>query len=104
RIRGIERAVWFVVGHRRQIVDRLKKVEFIGKKTSIGYGRVGGWEVENADEDWSWFAPSDDGPVLMRPLPAELVQEKVRGCRRWYGSPVPPYWQRNLFAEIMQPI
>lgn len=104
RIRGIERAVWFCVGHRRQIVDRLKKVESIGKKTSIGYGRVARWEVENIGEDWSWFAPSDNGRVLMRPLPAEIVPKDIVGARTWYGAPVPPYWQRSNMTEIMQPI
>jgi hypothetical protein len=104
RMRGIEKVVWFCVGNPRNLRAVLKQVDFIGKKTSIGYGRVGKWTVEPMAENWSWYAPQGGKLVLMRPLPQEIVRSDAVGYRPWYGAPVPPYWQRSLFGEIAVPI
>jgi hypothetical protein len=116
RIRGISKIVWFAMGRGRksgngvgncggasEIRKLLKRVTQIGKKGSIGYGQVSEWKVEPMDEDWSWFAPSPAGPVLMRPLPMMAVPDEVVGARRWFGGLVAPYWSSEFFAEGYQP-
>jgi hypothetical protein len=104
RVRVVDRVCWYVVGRAKDLRRWLRGVPAVGKKTAYGYGLVARWEVEPAGEDWSWFAPSPAGPVLMRPLPAEVdLPDGLIGYRRWFGSPVPPYWQRNLYTEIVQP-
>lgn len=113
RIITTTRVVWFVVakadgsrtgGHMSALRKRLKKVEAIGGKTSIGHGRVAEWIVEPAEEDWSWFADSPDGPVLMRPLPVcdELPQALI-GYKQWFGRPAAPYHDNATACEVVMP-
>ena len=105
RVRSVEKVVWFAVGNAKEIRYRLKRwIPSIGKKISIGYGRVARWEAESVEEDWSWFAPSPAGPVLMRVLPAGIaVPADLVGYRRWMGSPVSPYWSAENFCEVLMP-
>lgn len=106
RVRSIARVVWFAVSvdNPARIRKELREVHAIGKKTSMGYGRVSDWSVEIVDADWSWFAPSPAGPLLMRPLPATApLPAGLTGYRKFYGSPVPPYWHRPAYTEIVEP-
>lgn len=113
RIRVIDRIVWFAMGRGRtrdrghaggasEVRKLLRKVSHIGKKNSQGYGRVNEWKVEIQEDDWSWFAPSDGGKVLMRPLPLSAVGNAV-GFRRWFGAVVPPYWMPEAFTDSAVP-
>jgi hypothetical protein len=82
----------------------LRGITSIGDRTNIGYGRVSQWTVEPAAEDWSWFAPSESGVVLMRVLPIDMaLPEKIIGYRKWFGGVVPPYWGREYYTECVQP-
>lgn len=110
RTRLIDRVVWFCAGRTgnarapmKEIRRLLREIKYLGKKTSQGYGEVAEWIVEPADEDWSWFAPSPVGPVLMRPLPPAVVPADVVGARPWFGGIVPPYWMAEAFADGMVP-
>lgn len=76
----------------------------LGKKGSMGYGTVSRWEVRETDNDYSWFAASDCGTVLMRPLPVgDYLPADLIGARRSYGGCVPPYWQTEFWTEIVEP-
>ena len=66
RLRPAPAVAWFAVGDRRESWKLLKRCEAIGKKISVGYGRVSAWEVEAIDGDLSWFAPSESGPGARR--------------------------------------
>lgn len=107
RVRLIERVVWFCLAKDargvKEVRRLLREVTYLGKKTSQGYGRVAEWVVEDIEQDWSWYAPSESGPVLMRPLPVSAVPEGTLGGRRWFGGIVPPYWCADYFAEMVQP-
>lgn len=113
RIRLVDRIVWFCCGRDKIDTGRsagtetrklLRDVHSIGKKTSDGYGQVARWEVELTDEDFSWFAPSSEGPVLMRTIPASAkVPDKLRGFKRSYGAPVAPYWMAENYTELLTP-
>lgn len=106
RLQVLDRIVWFAV-LRDQASDLrklLKQCTHIGKKTSQGYGRVKEWIVETVDHDWSWFAESPDGPVLMRSLPASIaLPEGCIGYRQSFGGCVGPYWQRTFWREVWEP-
>lgn len=108
RVRDCGRIVWFCMGRgaeiRRLLSHERSGVRYLGKKGSIGYGQVSGWTVEPVEEDWSWFAPSPGGIVLMRALPAsaELPADLV-GFRKWYGGAVAPYWNARFHVEIVEP-
>ena len=104
-VRRVDRVVWFAVGKASRIRQLLAKgVPAVGKKRSVGYGAVAEWIVEPWDEDWSWFAPSDHGRVLMRPLPiGDHLPEGLIGFRADFGACVPPYWHPERYGEIVTP-
>lgn len=106
RVRLIDRIVWFAAIRTppSELLRRLARVHSLGKKTSQGWGCVSGWSVDTIDADWSWYADSPDGPVLMRPLPADMDHpEGLIGARRSFGGVVAPYWQRDLWREMVEP-
>jgi hypothetical protein len=114
RVRAVDRIVWFCIGKdpanenrksaRQEILKLLKKVDAIGKKTAHGFGRVAEWIVEPIEDDLSWFAPSEWGPVLMRILPACVaLPDGAWGYRRAYAAPVAPYWAPENKCEVFEP-
>lgn len=104
RIRDVRRVVWFARATRRHVLKLLKSVHAIGKKRSIGYGRIGSWEAVRVDDDWSWYAPSERGPVLMRPLPwCDELPDDLQGYRRDFGAVQPPMWHPDRYMERVVP-
>src|SRR6202035_2656309 len=110
RVRPVDRIVWFCAGRTEGrapaclIRKLLREVFAIGKKTSFGFGQVARWDVEFADEDWSWFAPSSAGTVLMRTLPATArLPSNLIGFKRSFAAPVAPYWMRENATEVVTP-
>ncbi|WP_013626621.1 hypothetical protein [Rubinisphaera brasiliensis] len=81
----------------------LKPVTEIGKKANHGFGRVLEWTVEPIDCDYSWFADSPAGRVLMRPLPLEAIPDDCVGWRSSFGAAAPPYWNKDFYQEIGVP-
>lgn len=106
RRRDVGTVAWLCVGDRKEVRRLLRDVPSIGKKVSIGCGRVAAWTVEfwDGDEDDCWFARAPAGPVLMRPLPATMpLPPSLLGARASFGGVVPPYWSAEHFAEGVFP-
>lgn len=106
RMRLVDRIVWFAVLRDQMTVLRrlLKQIHHIGKKSSQGHGIIKEWIVEGVDNDYSWYATSGDGTVLMRPLPADMDHPSdLIGYRKTFGGFVGPYWQRDFWREIYEP-
>lgn len=107
RMRLVPAIRWFAVGDRRETLKCLRRVDAIGKKVADGYGRVAGWEIDEADEDRSWYArtPETGGlPLLMATLPVgDWLPDGLVGARRSYGAASPPYWHPGRYAEIVEP-
>lgn len=79
---------WWCVGGQAAVEELLGLVGYVGKKRSVGYGRVLEWKVEPA-EPWPGFPVVRDGKPL-RPLPPDwpgLVEPQLRVARLSY-----PYW------------
>ena len=126
RVRLVPCVVWFAVaegvtsgwtrnsdGERRRrfrsprnaLRDRLRKVKEIGNKRGHGWGVIDRWDVEEVDEDYSWFAPGEDrNPVLMRPLP-ECVElpAGLTGARKSFDRPCGPYHDKSHACKVVQP-
>jgi CRISPR type IV-associated protein Csf3 len=105
RVRAIRRVVWWVASDRRRAIKQLlRKITSIGKKRSIGYGAVAKWDVDQCDIDMSWFAPTEKGTILMRPLPNcdELPADLAGACPD-FGAVQPPYWHPQRYVERMIP-
>jgi hypothetical protein len=102
--RVIDRICWFAVGNRRHVLEVLRRVKFLGKKVSYGNGRTAEWTVERIDRDYSWFAPSLEGTVLMRTLPiGDWLPGDLIGFKRDYIGVCSPYWHPDRRAEAVVP-
>lgn len=106
RLRDASRIVWFAVARRKSVFRLVRSIKSIGHKRSQGFGKVSRWDVERCDEvgDVTWFAKSDSGQVLMRPLPlcSELPADMV-GAARDFGAVQPPYWHPDRNIERVVP-
>lgn len=107
RLRVVDRIVWFaaIKSEPSRLRCLLRKhILAIGKKTTFGYGRVREWIVEPCESDTSWFADSEAGPVLMRPLPlGDHLPHDLIGSRIDFGAVCGPYWQQSLWRERVMP-
>jgi hypothetical protein len=104
RMRRIDCVYWFALAERRALLKTLRRVDYLGKKRSVGNGRVASWEATAVEEDHSWFAPSPAGPVLMATLPAgPWLPHGLVGFRAGFGGCCPPYWHPDRYAEIVVP-
>lgn len=104
-VRQVNRIAWFVGGSkRRSLKSLLDHCQSIGKKRSQGYGRITSWDIMQVEHDWSWFAPTEHGTLLMRILPAcdELPKDMI-GYRRDFCGLWPPYWHPDRFTECVVP-
>jgi hypothetical protein len=104
RTRAIGEVRWLAVGDLRRVRELLARVPSLGRRRSQGYGRVIAWDVRPAAADHSWFAPSEGGPILMRPMPAgaELPGGLV-GWRPDFASVCPPYHHPARYIEAIVP-
>lgn len=115
RVLVIERVSWFALARRdggggrssgvlSRLRQRLKKIDAIGAKTDIGYGRVSSWVVEEVGDDYSWFAADGGNLVLMRPLPAcNEIPRNLVGWREWFDRPAPPYHDKKSACKVVVP-
>lgn len=81
---------WYAIGDVDEVLELLTWIEYVGKKRSVGLGRVEAWSVEPV-EPWEGFPVLRNG-VPLRPLPLDwpgLGEHRVD--RRVL---TPPYWER----------
>jgi hypothetical protein len=93
----------------------------IGKKTTLGLGRIDSFEVlQRKDINATWTQPIFDGDrlTLIKSLPFSLMfsekdkggLEKFLGCQKFslqavleiFGAYYPPYWLREQRTQIMR--
>lgn len=117
RLLHVERVVWFARAYvvrradgrsrgapRAELLRRLKCIASLGKYTGHGYGRVSKWEVVNVQHDHSWYANGDDGPILMRVLPADADHPAgLSGYRETMGACCSPYWHPDRITRVIEP-
>jgi len=87
---------WYALGDKDIIIDLLRFVTNLGKKTAQGWGAVLRWEVIDWHEDWSIRGPKNQRgqQKLMRALPMER-SSVVCGLR-------PSYWlPRHQFQSVI---
>lgn len=105
RTRLVGKVVWFIGGAKRDnLLSLCKQIKHLGKKRSYGYARVCGWDVDEVEEDLSWFAKTERGTLLMRVLPfCDNLPPDLIGYRRGFGGVVPPLWHPGRFVEAVYP-
>lgn len=92
---------WYAVGERSRVYDGLRRLRFLGKKGSQGYGEITSLSVERVEVDLADFA-SDwvriDGGTSRpaRNLPAEWSRRHGLQVDGEITAPLrPPYWRRS---------
>jgi len=88
---------FYIRGDKEKIEEILKSVAFIGKKASIGYGKVKSFEIEVIDED-KGFKLDNSTPSKPLPLDFNLSCNKVA-----YWDKKPPYWDKTRLEPCYMP-
>jgi len=103
-VRPVSRIAWFVSSDDLDHVgDILNGIHSIGKKRSQGFGRIAQWVIEETEHDWSWFADTPHGKLLMRVLPwCESLRQCI-GWKRAFAGWAPPYWHPERYIEVATP-
>ena len=102
RVKIINEIIWFCNGNAKGIKSLLKGIKSVGELRKVGYGRISKWNVQEIDNNYSWYA--GDAPVLMRPLPlCHELPAKLTGFRRYFGACKAPYWHPENQMEIVIP-
>lgn len=91
-----DRLVWFCVGDPDAIRDLLSWVHYVGKKRSVGLGRVAEWSVEPIEPWGDGFPVAMDGRAL-RTLPSDW--SGLRDPEIGYRIMSYPYWAHHR-AEL----
>lgn len=103
QVRSVDRVAWFCVSDGAEMRRWCKRIKSIGKKRSIGYGKVSRWIVTTIEHDYSWIAWSGTGMVLMRPMPLNKQTKTYQGALQSFAACQPPYWHPQRYMEIVEP-
>lgn len=86
-----DKITFYCNGDKKEITRLLEHLTTIGKKTSIGSGRIHKITVNETGEDYSFFK---DGEI-MRNIPISIKIPIVEGMRFEQQPYKPPYWNKN---------
>lgn len=104
RLVHIPCVAWFAVGEQGEIRRLLRRIHSIGKKISVGYGKVARWDVQFHDKDVCWYMPHSSGNILMRRMPrGEWLPGDLLGYKPSYGACTGPYWHPERYCELVVP-
>lgn len=93
--------LWWCVGDLEQVEGLIVQVTHIGKKRSVGHGKVAGWTVEPC-ETWPGFPVMRPDGSPMRNLPLDSVGLGPDTAVGW-GPISYPYWDQAAAIELAQP-
>jgi CRISPR type IV-associated protein Csf3 len=107
KIQRIKFIKWFCVGDKNQIQNILQQINALGKKTSVGYGFIKSWKIEEIENDCSIIYNYDGQDYLMKSIPLEyfdsIKNSKLKNYRMQYGAYKPPYWHFENQNKIIAP-
>lgn len=90
-----DRITFYGVGDLDSVRELLELIAYIGKKRSVGLGRVAAWVVEPCKK-WPGFPVLREGKP-MRPLPKSWPG--LQSYKLGYRVLSPPYWERHREEE-----
>lgn len=91
--------IFYCNGDKEEIERLLGYLTNIGKKTSIGGGKVRKVHVNETSEDYSFFKEDK----VMRPIPATMDIPIAQGMRFEQQPYKPPYWDKNNVTMCIVP-
>lgn len=97
----IDRMQWWCMGDREAVADLVGQVTHIGKKRSVGHGKVSEWTVESC-RTWDGFPVMRPDGTPMRNLPMDTAGLGPGSAVGW-GPLSYPYWDQSKAIEVAQP-
>lgn len=94
----VKKVTYYVKGDKEIIAKLLKKLNYIGKKSSLGWGKVKRIELEEIEKDFS----VQKGGKLMRNLPVKN-SFNLKGKKVCLFRLVHPYWKKSGLYECILP-
>lgn len=91
---------WFCYGNRDEIEALLSTTTHIGKKGTQGWGRVGRWEIDTTDMD---FSISRRGHLMRGVPPGSLPPDVTTYSMGLYGIR-PSYWIAHNQMDLILPV
>ena len=86
-------------GDKKELERLLSHLTSIGKKTSIGGGRIRNITITETNEDYSFFKDN----CIMRPIPATMDVPVFEGMIFQQQPYKPPYWNKNNVCMCIVP-
>ena len=86
-------------GDKKELEILLSHLTSIGKKTSIGGGRIRNITITETNEDYSFFKDN----CIMRPIPATMDVPVFEGMIFQQQPYKPPYWDKNNVCMCIVP-
>ena len=86
-------------GDKKELERLLSHLTSIGKKTSIGSGRIRNIIITETNEDYSFFKENH----IMRPIPATMDVPVFEGMIFQNQPYKPPYWDKNNVCMCIVP-
>ena len=86
-------------GDKKELERLLSHLTSIGKKTSIGSGRIRNITITETNEDYSFFKDN----CIMRPIPATIDVPVFEGMIFQQQPYKPPYWDKNNVCMCIVP-
>lgn len=92
---------WWCVGDLDAVADLLAQVTHVGKKRSVGHGKVGSWTTLPCS-NWPGFPVLRPDGTPMRILPLDTVGLGPATALGW-GPLTYPYWEQANAVQVAQP-
>lgn len=92
---------WWTIGEESAIRDLLRLVTHLGRRRSVGHGKIGRWEITPVDA-WPGFPSLRPDGSPMRNLPLDVPGIGPSASIGW-GPLVYPYWDQSMAVEVAQP-
>ena len=86
-------------GDKKELERLLSHLTSIGKKTSIGGGRIRNITITETNEDYSFFKDN----CIMKPIPATMDVPVFEGMIFQQQPYKPPYWDKNNVCMCIVP-
>lgn len=96
------RMSWWAVGDPTEVERLLALITHVGKKRSVGFGRIAKWYVEPMDATWPGFPVLRHDGTPMRNLPVDYPGVSEFADRRW-GPVSYPYYDHGRSTEVACP-
>lgn len=93
----VPKIYFYIRGNKEKIEEILKNVSFIGKKQSIGYGKVESYKIEVVKDDKGFKL---DNSTASKPLPLDF---KLSSNKVAYWNRQPPYWDKTRLEPCYMP-